>query len=91
MEGDIDKFQQGDLLGNVIIDATLMIGIVALISPIQINFLLVFLIGIFMLLALFFVMSFIENGHVITKNRALALVFIYIAYIITSLLVKGVA
>lgn len=86
-----DDLALGDLLGNVIIDATLMIGIVALISPIQINFLLIFLIGIFMLLTLFFVMSFIENGHVITKNRAITLVFIYIAYIIAGLLVKGFA
>ncbi|HLD16053.1 MAG TPA: hypothetical protein VJB94_05790 [Candidatus Nanoarchaeia archaeon] len=81
----------GDLLGNVIVDATLMIGIVALISPVQLKFLLVFIIGIFMLITLFFVMSFIENGHVITKNKAIALVLIYIAYVISGLLIKGIA
>ena len=80
----------GDLLGNVIIDATIMIGIVVMIAPLQVNFFLMFFIGIFMLITLFFVMSFIEDGHTITKEKAIILVFIYIAYVIAGLLIKGV-
>lgn len=73
----------GDLMGSVIITATLVIGIVSLISPIYIENVPVTLISRFFLFgaALFFVIS-LKTQHKITKKEGLFLLSLYIAFLI---------
>ena len=82
-----DGLAIGDILGNVIIDATLLIGIAALIQPIPItlSYALVNLIALIM--ALLLVLYFLERRTGLTRRDALLLIALYFAYVIAILTV----
>lgn len=76
----------GDVMGSVIICSTLVLGVVALISPFEIYDFSPFLIArAFTLVAsLVFIVS-IKTGNMITKKEGLILLFIYIVFLITEI------
>lgn len=79
----------GNLMGSVVITATLVLGVVALIQPIQIDDFSPFAIARAFLLCsaiLFFV--FLKTGRVITKKEGLFLIGVYIAFLIVEVLAK---
>jgi cation:H+ antiporter len=79
----------GDLMGSVIVCATLVLGIVALISPIQIADFSPFAIGrIFLIIAAVFFLIFIRTGHKITRKEAVFLLGIYILFVLFEILVR---
>jgi len=79
----------GDLMGSVIVPATLVLGIVALISPIKIVDFSPFAIGRFFLIvsSLFFLYS-IRTESKITKKEAYYLLLIYIIFLIVEIFTK---
>jgi cation:H+ antiporter len=79
----------GDLMGAVIVAATLVLGIVALICPIRITDFSPFAVGRFFLIisALFFFL-FVRTGRKITKSEAVLLFLLYVAFFITEIIVK---
>lgn len=79
----------GNLMGSVIIPATLVLGIVALIHPIQITDFSPFAIARFFLVmsALFFLI-FIRTDRKITRKEGLFLLLIYIAFVLSEILVR---
>ncbi|MDI6603100.1 MAG: hypothetical protein QME57_03235 [Patescibacteria group bacterium] len=79
----------GDLMGSVIVPATLVLGIVALISPIKILDPSPLLIARFFLIisALFF-FFFVRTGQKITKKEALFLLSLYIIFVLVEILTK---
>jgi len=79
----------GNLMGAVIVPATLVLGIVALICPIKIVDFSPFVIARFFLIisALFF-LFFIRTGQKITKKEALFLLGIYITFVLVEILTK---
>ncbi len=79
----------GDLMGSVIVPATLILGIIALICPIQISDFSPFAIARFFLIisALFF-LFFVRTGRKITQKEALFLLAIYIIFVLIEILVK---
>ncbi len=79
----------GDLLGNVAIDSTFTIGIIALISPITNNFSLVISSSLFMILGALVVTTLMQAGKKITWQESFLLFFIYAMFIIMELLLKG--
>jgi len=79
----------GDLMGAVIVAATLVLGIVALISPIVIADFSPFAIArIFLVLAAVFFLTFVRTGQKITRKEAIFLLFVYVAFLITEILAK---
>ncbi|OGZ23295.1 MAG: hypothetical protein A3A08_00710 [Candidatus Nealsonbacteria bacterium RIFCSPLOWO2_01_FULL_41_9] len=79
----------GNLMGNVVITATLVLGIVALISPINVGNISSFAVARFFLLAaavLFFL--FIKTSQKITKKEGLLLASLYFAFIIAEIIVS---
>jgi len=79
----------GDLMGTIIAPATLVLGIVALINPIEITDFSPFGIArIFTFIAIFFFFFFIKNDSRISKKEAAFLLFVYIAFIITEIFVR---
>ncbi|MDO8601133.1 MAG: sodium:calcium antiporter [bacterium] len=79
----------GNLMGNVVITATLVLGIVVLIHPINIENISSFAVARFFLLAaaiLFFI--FIKTSQKITKKEGLLLVSLYFVFIITEIIVN---
>lgn len=76
----------GDLMGSVIVCGTLVIGVVALISPFEIVDFSPFLTArIFMMVAVAYYIFAIRTDKKITKKEALLLLFIYIAFLITEI------
>lgn len=79
----------GDLLGNVAIDSTFTIGVVAIISPITNNFSLIISSALFMILGALVVATLLYAGRKITWQESFLLLFIYVMFIAVELLLKG--
>jgi len=76
----------GDLMGGVVITATLVLGIVALICPIQIHDFSPFVIArIFLIISALFFFFFVRTDRQITKKEALFLILIYVAFVLFAL------
>lgn len=79
----------GNLMGSVIIPTTLVLGIVALIYPIQITDFSPFAVARFFLIvsALFFLI-FLRTDRKITRKEAMFLLLLYIAFVIVEILIR---
>jgi cation:H+ antiporter len=79
----------GELMGSVIICATLVLGIIALIVPFEVKDFSPFVIArAFTLVAALFFLVVVKTGQKITKKEGLLLLSIYIAFLITEIFVK---
>lgn len=79
----------GDLMGGVIMCATLVLGVVALIKPIIITDFSPFAAArIFMIIAALFFLFSVRTGQKITKKEGVILIFIYIFYLLTEVLIR---
>ena len=67
----------GDILGTVVADATLVLGITALIHPFSFNPRLVILTGFFMLFAGILALSFLRSERTLTRSEAAILFALY--------------
>ena len=77
----------GDLMGSVIVCVTLVLGIVALICPIEITDFSPFAIArIFLIIAAVFFLVAVRTDRKITKKEALFLLLIYISFVATILI-----
>jgi len=80
----------GDVMGAVIIPSTLVLGIVALVSPIHIfDFSSLVLARFFVIAAALCFPIFIRSGQKINKKEALILFSIYIIFLITEILFRN--
>lgn len=71
----------GDLLGVVVVDATIIIGITAMITPVVLDHAFVILIGTFTAFAALAALIFMRTDATVTKNEGLALVLFYVAFV----------
>jgi cation:H+ antiporter len=78
----------GDILGTVVTDATLILGIVALISPFSFDKTLCYVTGISMFLAGVILAAFMETGKLLTKKEGIMLIAFYLITIIVELAIK---
>ena len=75
----------GDIMGSVIVCATLVLGIIALLFPFRIDDLSPFLITrIFTIIAALIFILFIKTGKKITKNEGLLFMVLYVVFIIVQ-------
>ncbi len=80
----------GDLMGAVIIPSTLVLGIVALVSPIYISdFSSLALARFFVIISALLFPIFVRSGKKIDKKEALILLSIYIIFLISEILFKA--
>lgn len=76
----------GDLMGSVIICATMVLGIIALISPFKVNDLSPFLITrAFTIIASLLFIVFIRTGRKISKMEGLIFLLIYVLFLIVEI------
>ncbi len=80
-----DGLALGDILGTVIADATVVVGMMALISPFAFDPRIVYITGGFMIVALLFLLMFLRSGRVLTKKEALLLCVFYAVFLVTEL------
>jgi len=79
----------GNLMGSVIICATLVLGVVALICPIQINNFSPFAAArFFMIISALFFLIFLRTDRKITKKEGMFLLLLYIAFIMVEILLR---
>src|SRR3989344_4614689 len=80
----------GDLMGAVIVMATLILGIVALIEPIRVPHFSSFAIArLFLFASAFFFFLFLRSGRKISKKEGVFLILLYIAFILAEILHNG--
>lgn len=74
----------GDLMGSVVINSTLVLGVVALISPIFISDFIQFQIASIFLIVLILVFSLFLRSDSISRLKALFLILIYIVFLLIT-------
>ncbi len=79
----------GDLMGSVIVCATLVLGIIALVAPFEIKDFSPFLIArIFLIVAALLSLVFTRSGKKITKKEGLLLLCIYVVFLLAEIFLK---
>lgn len=85
---DNDDLAIGDIMGSVLADATIVVGIIALISPFSFPIKLIYVTGSFMMIASFILINFMSTGKIISKKEGYILLCFWIIYFITELIVN---
>lgn len=79
-----DSLALGDILGTVMTDATIIVGLIALISPFSFPARYVYVTGLFMLLAALLLYSFMQSGKLLAKKEGIFLVLFYVLFVLTE-------
>ncbi len=72
----------GDILGTVITDATIIVGLLAMVNPFSFSQRIVYLTAMFMLFAAVLLFYFMKSGRAVTKKEALFLLFYYLVFVL---------
>ncbi|HBB54094.1 TPA: hypothetical protein DEQ22_02230 [Candidatus Nomurabacteria bacterium] len=80
-----DGLAIGDILGSVLADATIVIGILALISPFFFPVKIIYVTGIFMVTASFVLLNFMRSERVLSKKEGYLLLAFWLLYVIVEL------
>jgi cation:H+ antiporter len=80
----------GDLLGTVITDSTIILGLVALIFPFSYNPYTIYVTGTVMFLSGILVVSFMRSERVLSKKEGIFLILFYILFIFVEFFVNNV-
>lgn len=83
-----ENIAMGDLIGSVIANSTLVLGITALIHPISGDLLTFFTSAMFMILIGFIFMTFSESDSELSWKEGLSLIFLYIFFIIVETYIR---
>jgi cation:H+ antiporter len=79
-----DELALGDILGTVITDATIILGIVALISPFSYALYNIYILGGAMFLAGLFAIIFMRSDKSINKTEGVILILFYILFLVVE-------
>lgn len=83
-----EELALGDILGTVITDATIVLGIIAIITPFGFDAKLIYITGFFMLSAMFLLFIFMRSGRLLTKKEAIFLLLFYIVFVLTEIFIR---
>lgn len=83
-----DSLAVGDILGTVLADATIVIGILALVSPFSFPQKTIFITGGFMVVASFLLFYFMRSGRVLSKKEGIALFVFWVVFVLTEFMVN---
>jgi len=79
----------GNIIGSIVINSTFILGVTAMITPIQIEtHKIVYIAGGFMLFAILMANIFMASKNKISIKEALALIFFYLIFMVVEFLVK---
>jgi cation:H+ antiporter len=79
-----DGLAVGDIFGTVLADATIVVGILALINPFYFPQKIIYVAGLFMVGVSIILLQFMRSGRVLTKKEAYLLFFIWIAFVLVE-------
>jgi cation:H+ antiporter len=81
----------GDLIGSVITNSTLVLGVTSLIMPIHVNSLIYLSSTMFMLFAAFIFFTLAESDNKFTWTEGISLLLLYVLFIIIETYIKNIA
>lgn len=84
IENTDDGLAVGDILGTVLADATIVVGILAFISPFTFPASIIYITGIFMASASVILLRFMRSGRIITKKEGYILLGFWVVYAVTE-------
>jgi cation:H+ antiporter len=79
----------GDLLGSVVINSSLILGIVAIINPISANFTPFIVSSVFLMTILGVFSIFAKSGKKITRKEVIILILFYLLFVIANILLDS--
>jgi cation:H+ antiporter len=83
-----DDLAVGDILGTVLADATILVGVLSFISPFYFPVKIIYVTGIFMLLASFVLFKFMYSDKFISKQEGYLLFVFWLVYVFTESIVN---
>lgn len=79
-----DSLAIGDILGTVLADATIVVGLLAVMNPFAFPKETIYVAGVFMVAAAFILFNFLRSGHILTKREALSLFIFWITFVLVQ-------
>lgn len=83
-----DSLAVGDILGTVLADATIVVGIIAIVDPFVFPKKIIYVTGVFMLLAAFILSYFMRTGKNISKKEGAFLFLFWLIFVLTEYLLN---
>ena len=80
----------GDLIGSVVVNSTLVLGITAIIFPITANILLFSVSAIFMVVIAFLFATFVESGDKLYVKEGISLILLYVFFVMIEFYINTI-
>ena len=74
----------GDLLGTVLADATVVVGLLALVRPFDFPQHIIYVTGVFMVLASIILFAFMRSKRTLSRTEAVILLVIWLIFALTE-------
>ncbi len=84
-----DSLALGDILGTVIADATIIVGLIALINPFQFDASIIYVSGAFMIVCASLLFYLMKTGKRLTRLESFFLFLAYVAFVVCEIAVNG--
>jgi len=85
-----DGLAIGDILGTVLADATIVVGILAIVAPFTFPTRIIYVSGLFMVASAFLLFYFMKSGKLLSRKEALLLLGFWFIFIITEILISKI-
>lgn len=80
-----DELALGDILGTVITDAVIVVGIISLINPFTFPLRIIYITGAFMLLSTVVLFYFMKTDRSLTRKEGFLLILFYVFFVLTEM------
>ena len=78
----------GDIIGAVVVNSTLVLGVASLIYPIRADFILFFSSAVFMIIIAFIFSTFVESGKKLYWKEGVSLIMLYVFFVMIEFYIK---
>lgn len=87
-EEKMDSLAAGDILGTVLADATIVVGLLAFVTPFYFPKKIIYITGVFMVVAAFTLLRYMYSGHSLTRREAAMLFLFWLAFLLVEFAVS---
>jgi cation:H+ antiporter len=84
-----DSLAIGDILGTVLADATIVVGILALVNPFTFPLRVIYITGVFMVIASILLFRFMKSGRVISKKEGYFLFVFWLIFVLVEIILNN--
>lgn len=84
-----DSLAVGDLLGTVLMDATIVVGVLAIFSPFSFPVKIIYSTGFFMVMAAIALFYFMRSGKNISRREGIFLIFFWILFALIEFIINS--